>query len=814
MTITDATDNDTYKLTANISKPWFTTAASAASALSAAASSYTPASACVSNTAPTNCLGPYLTQLKTAGATAAQTQTVAATLLTTLQQVEKYGSTPVISGGTTSAPPSQVVTGTLVISGIVSYDDTIVYHVVGVPQQNSVKMTSDNCVKYAGDAYDANGFLERCTVTISAPIGTGIIAAGGTYGSGGTLIPTFDTCFVAKQDIAAAGFTMTTTAGTQFCTLSADPGDDDDVDEEPLYDGFDIQVPNGADLLPDGGSGGSSGGSSGGAIDPNGKSGPAGDGSASHFVPAKAALSYNVYFENEAKATLPAAQVVVTDQLDPTKVDLSTLTLGPVTFGTNTLTPPANSTGFAITYAPPGVTSYVVRAQGSIDKAVGLLKWTFTTLDPKTNLAPSDPSLGFLPPDTDGVIGQGSVTYSVTPLAAAQITGTKIPNFASVVFDANAPIVTPTFTNTLDADLPVSTVAALPSVETIAGTATTLSFPVTWSGTDKGAGIKSYTILVSDNNGDFTPWQTAVTTTTANYTGTAGHTYGFYSIATDGAGNVEAGKVKADATTVVSSLAATTTTLAVSGTPTVGATLTLTATVAPAAGSGTPTGQVTFTDGASTVIGTATLSSGKATLTTSTLALGGHTVTAVYAGDSTYAPSTSSGTTVVITPVPPDFNISLSSPNATLSGNGGSAASTVSLTAVGGFSATVALSCSGAPARTTCTFNPASLTASGSTAATSTLTITTNTATAALQHDNSGVTLAFLGLGVLGLSVIRRRRYLSQSLALLCLLLAGWGLSGCGGSPSPTTPSGTYALTITATSGSTVHTASFNLTVQ
>ena len=356
--------------------------------------------------------------------------------------------------------------------------------------------------------------------------------------------------------------------------------------------------------------------------------------------------------------------------------------------------------------------------------------------------------------------------------------------------------------------------AALPSVETIAGTATTLSFPVTWSGTDKGAGIKSYTILVSDNNGDFTPWQTAVTTTTANYTGTAGHTYGFYSIATDGAGNVEAGKVKADATTVVSSLAATTTTLAVSGTPTVGATLTLTATVAPAAGSGTPTGQVTFTDGASTVIGTATLSSGKATLTTSTLALGGHTVTAVYAGDSTYAPSTSSGTTVVITPVPPDFNISLSSPNATLSGNGGSAASTVSLTAVGGFSATVALSCSGAPARTTCTFNPASLTASGSTAATSTLTITTNTATAALQHDNSGVTLAFLGLGVLGLSVIRRRRYLSQSLALLCLLLAGWGLSGCGGSPSPTTPSGTYALTITATSGSTVHTASFNLTVQ
>jgi hypothetical protein len=511
---------------------------------------------------------------------------------------------------------------------------------------------------------------------------------------------------------------------------------------------------------------------------------------------------------------LPAAQVVVSDQLDATKVDLNTVTLGPVTFGTNTITPPVGSTGFAITYRPPSVTNYVVRAQGSVDKNTGLLKWTFTTLDPTTNLPPSDPSLGFLPPDTDGVVGQGGVTFNVIPLSAVQTTGTQITNGASITFDANAAILTPTYLNTLDADAPVSAVRPLPAVETISGTATTLAFPVAWTGTDKGAGIKSYTIFVSDNNGDFTPWQAAVTTTTASYTGTAGHTYGFYSIATDGAGNVEAGKVKADTTTVVSSLAATTTTLAVSGTPTVGSTLTLTATVAPATGSGTPTGQITFMDGLSTVIGTAALSSGKATVTTSTLALGGHTVTAVYGGDSTYASSTSSGTTITVTPAPPDFSISLSSTNATISGNGSSATSTVSLAPAGGFSATVSLSCSGLPARTTCTFSPASLTASGTTAATSTLTITTNTATAALQHENTGITLAFLGIGALGLSFIRRRRSLSQSLALLCLLLIGWGLSGCAGSPSPTTPAGTYAVTITATSGSTVHSTNFNLTVQ
>jgi len=818
MTITDSTDNDTYNLSASIAKPWFTTASSALSALTVAASTFTPTTACASNTAPTNCLGLYLTDLQTAGATTAQIGGIANTLLSTLQQVEKYGSTPVINGGTTFVPPSSMVTGTLIVSGIVSYDNTLEYHISGIPQQNTVPISTSNCPKYAGDPNDANGFLLRCTVTISVPTNTGIVIAGGSYGIGGSLIPSLDACFAVNQTITAAGFTINATAGTQFCALNADLGDNaPKVDDDTIVDinGFDITTwPNQNDLKPDGGGTSGSSGTSGGSIDPNGKTGPQGDGSTSHYVKASGALAYNVYFENEATASLPAAQVVVSDQLDATKVDLSTVTLGPVTFGTNTITPPSGSTGFAITYRPPSVTSYVVRAQGSVDKNAGLLKWTFTTLDPTTNLPPSDPSLGFLPPDTDGVVGQGGVTFNVTPLPAVQTTGTQITNGASVVFDANAAILTPTYLNTLDADAPISAVKVLPAVETISGTATTLAFPVAWAGTDKGAGVKSYTIFVSDNNGDFTPWQTAVTTTTASYTGTAGHTYGFYSIATDGAGNVEAGKVKADTTTVVSSLAATTTTLAVTGTPVVGSTLTLTATVAPATGSGTPTGQITFMDGLSTLIGTAALSSGNATLTTSTLALGGHTVTAVYGGDSTYASSTSAGTTVTITPVPPDFSVSLSSTSATISGNGGTATSTVSLTPVGGFSATVTLACSRSPARTTCTFSPASLTASGTSAATSTLTITTNTATAALQHDNSKITLAFLGIGALSLSFIRRRRYLSQSLALLCLLLVGWGLSGCAGSPSPTTPAGTYAVTITATSGSTVHSTNFNLTVQ
>jgi hypothetical protein len=72
-----------------------------------------------------------------------------------------------------------------------------------------------------------------------------------------------------------------------------------------------------------------------------------------------------------------------------------------------------------------------------------------------------------------------------------------------------------------------------------------------------------------------------------------------------------------------------------------GATVTFTATlVALSPGAGTPTGTVTFMDG-TTELGTGTLSSKKATFTTTTLAEGTHSITAVYGGDSNFTTSTS-----------------------------------------------------------------------------------------------------------------------------------------------------------------------------
>jgi hypothetical protein len=88
-------------------------------------------------------------------------------------------------------------------------------------------------------------------------------------------------------------------------------------------------------------------------------------------------------------------------------------------------------------------------------------------------------------------------------------------------------------------------------VQALAATQNNLSFPVTWSGTDSGSGVGTYTIYVSDNGGGFTAWQTATTSTSAQYTGVDGHTYSFYSIATDLVGNVEAAKVAGEASTML-----------------------------------------------------------------------------------------------------------------------------------------------------------------------------------------------------------------------------------------------------------------------
>ena len=86
-------------------------------------------------------------------------------------------------------------------------------------------------------------------------------------------------------------------------------------------------------------------------------------------------------------------------------------------------------------------------------------------------------------------------------------------------------------TTTVDATAPTSSVSALPAFSAA-------TFNVHWSGSDgNGSGIASYSVYVSDNGGPFTSFLSNTTQTSTTFTGEDGHTYGFYSIATDNVGN-------------------------------------------------------------------------------------------------------------------------------------------------------------------------------------------------------------------------------------------------------------------------------------
>jgi hypothetical protein len=801
--VTDATNNDSYTLSTQLGAPWYSSLSQATSELTAQSNTLTPAAACEpalpASPNVVNCLGLYLSQYRAGGATVAQAQSLAGTLLTELQQ-SLVGTTPVVSAGTAASPNSAYVNTTLVVTGLPSTDDTELVHDFGTSTQYSFPIDTSHCVVWADNINDAiGGVLYKCTYTVPSPIANGELFTGNSYSrlnlltNPGNLIPQFDTCWTKAFNVTGSGTELDVHAGTP-CGLQGDVAPPDDPCVEP--GGCDPPPPPDPIIQKP------IGGTTGSAIDPNAKIGSNGDGSTSHFISASAPIPYAVYFENEATASLPAAAVVVTDQLDGTKVDLTTLSIGSISFGTTVIKPPTGSNTYSTTYNINS--SLSVRIQGSLDQSTGLLKWTFQSIDPSTGLPPSDTTIGFLPPDTNGIIGQASVVFNVMP-KAGQTTGSQITNAATVTFDTNPPILTPTWLNTVDVDPPASKITALPADETT-------TFTVSWSGTDKGSGIASYNIYVSDNGSAFTLWQSAVTTTSASYIGTLGHTYGFYSIATDGAANIEAAKSTADTTTDVTgsvTLGATTTTLVASATTaTAGTNLTFTATVAASPGSGTPTGTVTFMDGTAT-LGLGTLNaSGQASSATSLLAAGGHSITAVYPGDSNFASSTSSAVTVTIQA---DFGISLSSTSGSATA-GKSVMTAISITPSGGFNQQVSFSCSGLPAGATCSFSPATVTPNGS-AAQTTLTIQTSQQQSFLQPESNphaAMTLALLGGGLLCFGSFFRKRKWGLNLTLLCLIVAG--VVGCGGSSTPKTTTST--ITVTATAGSATHSATYTLTVQ
>ena len=276
------------------------------------------------------------------------------------------------------------------------------------------------------------------------------------------------------------------------------------------------------------------------SLDPNDKVGAQGFGS-QHFVGPEP-LRYSIFFNNKPTATAPAQDIVVTDQLNIGQVGSATVTLGPILFNGNIVSPPgvplAAIGGFTTDVDLRPTQDLIARISGSIAPNTGLLTWHLQSIDPATGLPTTDPTAGLLPPGKDG-----SVSFTVLPQATAT-TGTVVLNKATVIFDGS-PLTTPAWMNTLDNTSPTSRVLEL------APNQSTSCFRPQWSGSDLGSGLASFSILASDNGGPYTSWLTGTTASSAIFGGQAGHSYAFYSQATDLVGNVEPAKTSPDATTIV-----------------------------------------------------------------------------------------------------------------------------------------------------------------------------------------------------------------------------------------------------------------------
>ena len=271
------------------------------------------------------------------------------------------------------------------------------------------------------------------------------------------------------------------------------------------------------------------------AFDPNVKSGPGGSGSEG-FIPYLLNLPYTIRFENVANASAPAQKVIITDYLD-SDLDWSTFEFGDVSFGNITVPVWQN-----IVDLRPNQ-NLLVKINRSINYTTGLVTWTFESIDPNTGMAPTNPMIGFLPPNVNYPEGEGLVQYTIRPKLNLT-SGTEIRNKASIIFDTNDPIETNEVLNTLDTQGPTSSVNQLPA-------RSSHEFEVSWSGNDgNGSGIAQYMIFVSENNGTYHLWL-KTNETSAIFTGIPGSTYRFFSIAIDNVGNIQNLPFEPDAITVV-----------------------------------------------------------------------------------------------------------------------------------------------------------------------------------------------------------------------------------------------------------------------
>ncbi|MEO0898288.1 MAG: T9SS type A sorting domain-containing protein [Bacteroidota bacterium] len=279
------------------------------------------------------------------------------------------------------------------------------------------------------------------------------------------------------------------------------------------------------------------------SFDPNDKIGLTGQGGLG-WINTNQDFPYLINFENVDTATAAAQFVNIYDTLDTDVFDLSTLELKFFTIADSTYKIPAGLQSYErLVDIRPRLPMYV-KFSAALDTMAGSMRWTFESIDPITLEPLNDPVLGFLPPNTDSISGTGAVFYSVRPYPNLA-PGTTLENKADIVFDFNDPIITDPWINTSDDRIPQSEVLSLPD------TTNSTFIPLSWTGSDEGAGIKHYNIFYSKNDEQYLMAAYQTGDTSLLFRAEPGASYKFYSVAYDTANNRERIPLMHDAETYV-----------------------------------------------------------------------------------------------------------------------------------------------------------------------------------------------------------------------------------------------------------------------
>jgi len=240
---------------------------------------------------------------------------------------------------------------------------------------------------------------------------------------------------------------------------------------------------------------------------------------------------YTIEFENDPElANASAHHIVVTDTLDGTYLDLSSFAPTSIKLSNREVMLDSEQSFVKTIDMRPEIN---VLAQVSLDYDTkkGIAQWDFLSLDPMT-MEPTDHVMqGILPVNHDGE-GQGEVTFDIK-LKADLPDGVEISNRAAIVFDNEAPIITPTWTNVVDTIAPVS---AITTCEARNDSTVVLHFEAS----DNRSGVWKYDLYAQE--GTEAPWikvAEGIESDQYEFKGFSGINYGFCVAATDSAGNVE-----------------------------------------------------------------------------------------------------------------------------------------------------------------------------------------------------------------------------------------------------------------------------------